>query len=93
MSASPEEEFQDCFVSVERGLEPVVSLSRKEGKRVIHWAQDRGLQSLLNHSINWFGLYTLKVSLAPRVYRVTLLFAKLAFCFLLKNVAINVFCY
>lgn len=40
---------------------------------MISWAQDHGLQSLLNPSINWFGLYTWKVCLAPR-------FAKLLYC-------------
>lgn len=40
---------------------------------MIRRAQDHGLQSLLNHSINWLGLCTWKVCLAPRV-------AKLLYC-------------
>lgn len=40
---------------------------------MISWAPDHGLQLLLNHSVNWFGLYTAKVCLVSG-------FAKLLYC-------------
>lgn len=53
---------------------------------MISWAHDHGLQLLLNHSINWFCLNTVKVSLVSGFVKL-LYCLKLVFfvCFLLKS--------
>lgn len=48
---------------------------------MISWAQDHDLQLLLNRSINWFGVYTLKVCLAPRCAKLLYCVCKVDFLF------------